>query len=182
MFTQSRSIRKRPVRARAEMATLRLFVNDGRCVSGIYEENVIGGYQNRAGEIVLIVKSTEKDRYQLHRLEPKLGICRDLGSMSSEIQNDFDATAPGKTFYLRNIALQKMEKGDVVTSIFRLPVWYLDAKDEKAAEPKIVPLNARMHHKSRYQVLVADRALSEPVDDRRNDDELETVSQISKEK
>jgi len=162
------------------MATLRLFVNDGSCASGIYEENVVGGYKNRAGEVVLLVKNADKAQFQLHRLEPKQGICRDIGAMPSEIQNDFEETAAGTTFYLRSVALQKMEKSEVLASVFRLPVWYHAARDETVDQSKLVPLNARMHHKSRFQVLIAERARSESGDDR-VDQALEFVGTTLKE-
>ena len=164
MFTNSKNVRKRPQRTRAEMATLRVYVNNGKGPSGIYEENVVGGYKNRAGEVVLLVREKEKAAFQLHRLEPKLGICRELGVMSSEIQEVFESTKYGQPFFLRNIALEKLEKQEVLTSVFSLPVWHLAAKEEEIHARKIVPLQARMLHKSRYQPMVTDlspRASSE---------------------
>lgn len=150
MFTNAKDIRRRQKRLKPEMVRLRHFCNSGEAGAGIYEENVVGAYRNQKGDVVLLIRPGESDRLELHRLERNWGVCRYLGKMAKEIQEDFEQTVPGERFNLRHLVLTKLDKVQVQMAVFALPVWYHVQKDEQVDRQMKIPYSAAMKNCSYY--------------------------------
>lgn len=150
MFANARDIRRRPQRLKPEMVRLRIFSDSGEAGAGIYEENVAGAYRNHMGDVVLLIRPGESDRLELHRLERNWGVCRYLGRMAKEIQEQFEQTVPGERFNLRHLVLTKLDKVQVQMAVFALPVWYLVQKDEQVNRQMRIPHSAAMKNCSHY--------------------------------
>lgn len=137
------------------MPTLRLFHQNMGGISGIYREFVMGAIreQGHPGAILLVQQA---DHIHMFQLNAAIGVAEYVGKMDADLRRQFESVDEGGKLFVRNVGYERLDKNQVAKATFSRPVWVAHGLDQSRNYAAMVPLDARMLHRSLFDSIRID--------------------------